>query len=396
MTQQIKMTMDRLEGRTMFSAAATPAVVGYLPDYQVANVQNADTGKLDKIDWNSLTQLNYFSIVPNADGTLPTTTSSGGSMAQLDEVVNQAHAHGVKVEIVVGGAGLDSNLFNISNDWNTWNTFTNSIQDFANQHKLDGIDLDCEVQHPAAYQISNYGDFISHLRNDLSSNLTLSAAVYATPLSIATDADPTGESYSTFQWQLNDTAVANLDQIGVMDYDLDYADHSALQPSEDNMTAWVDHVGSANKTKLLFGVPFYGKAGTSWGTSQNESYANIIDKALQNGGELWASTDQIDEAFDDQYDGNTATWYYNGKDTISAKTQFAIDNHLGGVMAWDLGQDHVSGTDNTSGQVDDLSLLSTIGNTMRSNGYSTSVNHNLFSNSAASTSSVDNDVLTLI
>lgn len=388
MNTQVKVTMDSLESRTMYSA--TPAVVGYLPDYQVEKVQNADTGKLDKIDWNSLTEINYFSIVPNADGTLPTQTSSGGSMAQLDEVVTEAHQHGVKVNIVIGGAGLDTSLFNISNDWTKWETFSDSLNSFTSNHNLDGVDLDLEKAHPAEYQINNYGDLIANLKSNLNGNLQLSAAVYATKLSIATDEDPTGESYSNMQWQLNNVAIANLDRIGVMDYDLNYNDHANLNDSEYAMNQWAKQVGSDNTGKLLFGVPFYGKAGTSWNNNDSVSYSDLADKYLKSHSTL-PTNDIINAKFSGKLGGTKQDWYYNGQDTVTKKTQFAINNGYAGVMAWDLGQDHVAGTDNTTGQTDHLSLLTTIGNTVRANGYTFSQAH--IGGEQLTTPSIASDIL---
>ena len=49
---------DILEARTLLSAE----VVGYLPWYQASNQM------LEQIDWESLTHVNYFSLMPSKTG----------------------------------------------------------------------------------------------------------------------------------------------------------------------------------------------------------------------------------------------------------------------------------------------------------------------------------------
>src|SRR4051812_29444410 len=100
-----------LESRTMLTAA--PGVVGYLPDYNYAKLGSESGGFLAKVNWGALTQINYFSIVPDAvTAALPTHSSDAfsNSLTQLSDVVTQAHAHNVKVSIVIGGADLDASL----------------------------------------------------------------------------------------------------------------------------------------------------------------------------------------------------------------------------------------------------------------------------------------------
>ena len=60
--------LEGLENRTLLSVAAAPTVVGYLPDYRYASLHSAGSQTLDHVNWGALTQINYFSVVP--DGTL--------------------------------------------------------------------------------------------------------------------------------------------------------------------------------------------------------------------------------------------------------------------------------------------------------------------------------------
>src|SRR3954469_21077511 len=85
-----------LENRQLLSAA----VVAYLPDYAYSSTLIA------KIDYSALTQLNYFSVAASSkSGKLITKDPNTLVVSHLDKATAAAHKHGVKVSIVVGGAG---------------------------------------------------------------------------------------------------------------------------------------------------------------------------------------------------------------------------------------------------------------------------------------------------
>ena len=68
---------EPLEARMLLSASFQ--VVGYLPDYEFTH--------FNSIDLSALTQINYFSVVATATGSLGTTSASGYSFSQLQTVV---------------------------------------------------------------------------------------------------------------------------------------------------------------------------------------------------------------------------------------------------------------------------------------------------------------------
>ena len=67
----------------LLSTAATNRVVGYYPDYRYAFLNG-------KVDWDAITHVNYFGIMPTSSGALPGTSSGGYSFSQLDSVVAAA------------------------------------------------------------------------------------------------------------------------------------------------------------------------------------------------------------------------------------------------------------------------------------------------------------------
>jgi len=199
--------------------------------------------------------------------------------------------------------------------------------------------------------VTNYGTLI-HTLHTTAPALKLSAAVNPEKL-------PTGQDYSHKQWVLNTQAIKDLSQIGVMAYDLDYAFHSGYDRSTQDLSAWGNYLqaNGVSKSKLLMGLPFYGRAGNSWNDSTAKGYGEIIDSYIdQNGSGPAANTDNLSVSFDDAFGGESVQWYFNGKTAITAKTGYAIDHGAGGVMIWSLGQDHYT----SSGNYDSYSLLPAI------------------------------------
>jgi chitinase len=331
---------ETLESSALFSVAS----VGYLPDWEYSSTL------ISKMDWSALTQVNYFSTTANSStGKINTTSTDEFHVSRLDSTVAAAHAHGVKVSLVIGGAGLDSYFPTIAASGTKRTAFASSIKSFASAHHLNGVDLDWEPLNPTNTQVTNYGLLIHQLRVT-NPNLKLSAAVNPEKL-------PNGQDYSHPRYVLNTQAIKDLNQIGVMAYDLDYAYHSSWTRSTQDLNGWATYLSNngVSKTKLLFGLPFYGRAGTSWSNSAAVGYGDIIDRYKAQHGGVGPSTsaDNLAVSFPDQFGGQTVQWYFNGKNTITAKTNYAIDHGAGGVMIWDLGQDHFTST----GNYDSYSLL---------------------------------------
>lgn len=356
--------IDTLESRAMFSAA--PQSVGYLPDWEYSSTLIA------KLDWAALTQVNYFSTTASSStGKLVTTSNDDFHVSRLDATVSAAHKHGVKVSLVIGGAGLDSFFPTIAASSSKRSAFASSIKSFVSAHHLDGVDFDWEPLNPTNTQVTNYGTLIHAVRT-ANPNLKLSAAVNPEKL-------PNGQDYSHTRYVLNSSAIHDLNQIGVMAYDLDYAFHSSWTRSTQDMNNWASYLSSngVSKSKLLFGLPFYGRAGTSWSNSAAEGYGDIIDRYKAQHGGVGPSTasDNLAVSFPDQFGGATVQWYFNGKNTITAKTNYAIEHGEGGVMIWDLGQDHFT----SSGNYDSYSLLPAVQAAIKAHAGSASA---VFSNQA--------------
>ena len=334
---------EMIERRVLLSAT-TASLVGYLPDYEYSA---ARLTTLTNAKFEGLTQVDYFSVLPNANGLLPgttvgslsntTTTTSGGysltgSTSALSKLVTAAHADGVKVVVVIGGGGSQSSsLTTVVQTSATWQNFATSVQQFATAHGIDGVDLDWEPASLASTDTANYGNMIATLRAT-NPSLLLSAAVNSEKLSV---------SGGPNAYVLNATAMRNLTTINVMAYDLEPGNTSPTAEAESNLAGWGTYAAAngISKTELIFGMPFYGTSGTTWANTIAEQYSQLVS---QNGSLPSPSANSVVIS--------GVTWNYNGPTTIGAKTAYALDNGYGGVTAWEIGQDYFTssgGYDNT-------------------------------------------------
>ncbi|HEY7090540.1 MAG TPA: glycoside hydrolase family 18 protein [Tepidisphaeraceae bacterium] len=336
---------EQLEDRRLLSGGR---VVAYLPEYRF--------GLFNSIDLGSITHLNYFSILANADGSLttvktfppPTPPYTYVDTGHLDTAVTAAHARGVTVSIVVDPGSAFTSFDAVPA---ATTAFVNNIKAFCTAHALDGIDLDWEPAWGSAtvVQINNYGNLIDQLRA-AAPNLLLSAAVNPLKL-VLSDGNPD-------QYIIKPAQMSKLDWIAPMGYELNPADHSPEGPWESAMAGWGNYLAAngVSKTRIVAGVPFYGKAGTGWGDAQAKTYGELIDGyRAANGVFPAANVDSVNLTYIGLFNSQPMTWYFNGPTTIQTKSQYVVNNGLGGVMIWELGQDHFTG-----GAYDTHSLLPVI------------------------------------
>src|SRR5262245_7300553 len=250
-------------------------------------------------------------------------------MAHLDTLVAAAHTKGLTVSVVIDPVSAFTSLFGSPTPRTA---FINNIVAFCTAHALDGIDPDWEpgwgtLTHTDA---TNYGTLINGLRA-AAPNLLLSTAVNP---EMWIDIDPGVPVVKEYVVPLS--AANTLDWIGVMGYDLTVPDHSPYQRSINDLDAWYAYVAPAGvpRSKMVLGVPFYGRATTSW--SVTALYNDIINAymAAHDGSPPAPSDDHVSA----NVDGVVRTWYFNGPTTIKDKAQYIKDNGYGGIMIWELAQ----------------------------------------------------------
>jgi GH18 family chitinase len=228
------------------------------------------------------------------------------------------------------GTPLESTFMSATNTQTKVVQFGNAIINMAKLYGFDGVDIDWEHPRTDGTSKQQYENLMVYLSGELHDDgMLLTAAVLS-------GVTPDGVVY----WDSaahTDTVLNCVDWYNVMAYDGgDGERHSSYNFAIASAQYWHD-TRNMPAEKVVLGVPFYGRPS-------------------------WASYDAILQANPNAYNTdismiNGMQAYYNGIPTIQAKTQWACDN-IGGMMIWELSMDT---TDLNK------SLLSTMGNTIRSN-----------------------------
>ena len=320
------------------------------------------------IDFTTLTHVIHFSVVPKANGTLDSsanTISAGNSAA----VVSAAHAAGRKVLICVGGAGSES-LFQSATSAANLPVFINNLTNFVATRGYDGVDIDWEpLPSMDAQQYTNLVNGLHSALNGFSQPKLLTAAVASYP--------PYGDS-ATADYAMFASLQTQFDQINIMTYDLSgpYSgwvtwfnspiyDGGYRFPSNGNLVPSVDGAvknfltNGVASAKLGVGVAFYGYLWTGGsGTSSvcitqpRQSWTNAPTATAIRYSDIMASYYQSNLY---HWDTNAQSAYlgitnaiptnnmfisYDDQHTCQAKVSYARNQALGGVMIWNLAQDH--------------------------------------------------------
>jgi chitinase len=323
------------------------------------------------IDFTALTHIIHFSVVPNADGTV-NSSDNGVTTGNSADIVSRAHAAGVKVLICVGGADTESSFQGASSSTNL-PAFINNLTNLMSVRGYDGVDIDWEPLPSSDAQ--EYTNLVVGLRsalNHFSEHKLLTAAAGAFP--------PFGDS-PTADYAMFSALQSHFDQINIMTYDLSgpfpgwvtwfnspISNGGFRFPSTDGLVPSVD--GAVNgflgsgvaANKLGIGVAFYGYI---W-TGGSGSASNSITQPRQS----WtsaptATATPFTTLMADYYQSNLYHWdtnaqsaylgitnsnplnnmfiSYNDQRACQAMVSYVRNHGLGGVMIWELAQDHQSG-----------------------------------------------------
>lgn len=292
-------------------------VVGYYPDWE------AD--KMDRIQYDVITHINYAFAIPKEDGTLRPLDNPDTAK----KLIKQAHKNDTKVLIAIGGWSyndipLEPTFKAATNSDDKIDTLVKSILDMVEHYGFDGVDIDWE--HPRYGDITQtqYEKFITALNKETKKKgLLLTAAVLS-----GVSADGT-KMYDAAAH--TDKVLSCLDWINVMAYDGGDGDRHSSFDFAVNCGKYWHEARKLPAEKVVLGVPFYARPS-------------------------WSPYDAILEANPDAYKTDISTIrgmeaHYNGIATIQKKTKWAKEN-VGGIMIWELSQDT---TDKSK------SLLSAIG-----------------------------------
>jgi GH18 family chitinase len=265
--------------------------------FRIIGYEESYTGNdLDRIQFDKLTHINYAFGLPNRDGSLEPVPNE----AKLDALVQRAHLAGITVSLSIGGwnNGDDTAITAVAASPMARGRFADALFDYADEHDLDGIDIDWE--YPASDEAANFTALMAELSTRFRPANKLVTIAAGGGAWIAS-----GITQPSYQY---------LDYIMIMSYDdSGSTNHSSYDYATSGLDLFLETKG-VPKSKVVLGVPLYSHP-------SYRSYAAIV------AGNPAAA--QVDE-FGGQY--------YNGIPTIRAKTQLAMERGSG-IMLWELSQD---------------------------------------------------------
>lgn len=277
------------------------------PRFKVVGYVHAGSFEIiDQIELQRLTHMNLAFANPDAAGKL---VFSQGK--DISEVVDKAHAAGVKVLVSLAGGG---GLVEEKPYWKkallpeNRAAFIEEIMAYVDKYKLDGVDVDIEGNLMPTIG-DTYTPFVLDLRKALHSRgKAITSALPGTFL----------------HEDMSQEALEAYDFINIMVYDATgpwnperSGPHSTYEFAENSLTFWLEEK-KIPAERLVLGMPFYGY---DFDVIGSKRYAEIVGANPAD-----AYRDEID------------LLYYNGLPTIVKKTQLAMDK-VNGVMFWELGQD---------------------------------------------------------
>jgi spore germination protein YaaH len=336
-------------------AAALPnglrrEVFGYLPYWMLGSAQ------LSNLDYGLVSTIAYFSVGAQANGTLartnadgsPTTGWAGWTSSAMTGVINAAHARDVKVVLTVTMMAWNGN----------YTAMTSLLGSAANRARLageisaavrsrnaDGVNLDVEPV-PTSLR-SQYTAFVRELKAKLVAD---GAGSFLTVASMAGAA-----TWSTGYDVVGLTAPGAADALMVMAYDFHWSGSAragGVAPVSspyvlDVSDALNDHLALVPGSKLIWGVPYYGR---EWSTTSSQLNATTNDVLVSAAayytfhrseaaarGRKWDGVGLV--PWYAYYDSAHATWvqgYYDDVASLTAKYDLVNAHALRGIGIWHL------------------------------------------------------------
>ncbi|MEP6469411.1 MAG: glycosyl hydrolase family 18 protein [Chloroflexota bacterium] len=324
-------------------------VFGFLPYWMLTD------SALGSMNYHLVSTIAYFSVNANKDGYLvkgtstnPSTGWAGWTSSRMTQVTNSAHAQGVKVVLTVSmmawdgaSAGRQAQLLGSAT---ARSRLVRQIVSAIRTRGADGVNLDFE---PLATSLRDeYVSFVHQLKRGLlnagvGNNLTV--CVMAGAATWATGYDVAG---------LTASGAANA--LFVMGYDFHWSGSSragGVAPIQSPYTLDVagtmaDFLSETSGSKLIWGVPYYGRtwptnsgklnATTLGGGSKSYVYTGHLSQAAQYG-RRWDDVGKV--PWYRHWDGAAGHWvqgYYDDVQSLGAKYDLINARGLAGTGMWTL------------------------------------------------------------
>lgn len=307
-------------------------IVGYYPSWNRAVLPH------DKVDFENLTHIAHAFIWPETDGSISTYSNF-----YYPDLVNLAHQTGKKIIVAIGGWGQSYGFSSVVADSTKRERFINNITDFCFDNSYDGVDIDWEYPKNANDK-TNLTLFITELResfDEIDSSLVISMAI------------PAG--WWSGQWFDYESLKYFVNWFTCMTYDFhgpwtDHAGHNSPLYAPPGETEGSIHQAiqylisrAIPRELILMGLPFYGRefnASELYGPSTGGdaiNYNQIVELIDSNWTYCWDDISKVPYLINSS---NTKIVSFDDTVSIAIKCQYVVDNDLGGVGIWALGQDY--------------------------------------------------------
>jgi spore germination protein len=334
-------------------------VYGYLP-YWTLN-------KKDFIQYNRLTDIAFFGLHIDSDGTFRTVNEEGQTLPgyaawreneQLDAVIKESKRNGVRVALTVISHN-DPISDEFLNCRSCWDTLLVNIKKQLDHRKIRDVNFNFEyVEYTEENQAELYAEFIELMNTELDKAYGESFVV------VPTFADSL----------LNPRVTSNIETLAkvsdglfIMAYDFhrpnsDNAgpvapiDGKGIHAEYDIRTMLEDYLAVAPPNKITMGVPYYGynwvvedsteyakriEGNDDIGFSQSQTYEDVMETVLEVN--PYISWDELGQTpfftYVSPETGQTREVYYEDKDSLEVKYDLINENRLAGVGIWAIGYD---------------------------------------------------------
>lgn len=217
----------------------------------------------------------------------------------------EANGRKITVTFAIGGGGVEiinQRLESIASRAECRKQFAGRVAEILGRNDLDGVDIDWEF--PQSSSLGNYTLLIKALRESIGTKI-LSIAIY----------DDSGKEDAS--GRLTSAVFPFVDYYMVMAY---------LGPRNDAIRGWINPPWNLPKSKLRLGLALFGNPDDGGpGVGYNQFLGSVPPAQVNPCG------DQV------------GIYKFNGLRTTRELTRFAMTEKLGGITAWELGQDRTDG-----------------------------------------------------
>ena len=332
-------------------------VLGFLPYWML------DAESLSSMRYDLTSTIAYFSIGAAANGTLQRTGSgwSGWNSGALSQVINLAHARGVRVvpTITLMSWSDYTALTTLLSSATYRSQLISEIAGIISMRQADGVNIDFEPV-PTSLRTS-FTDFIRELKAGL---LAAGVGSYLTVDTMAGAA-----TWATGYDLAGLTAPGAADAVMVMAYDFSWSGSGragGVAPLSspymlDASEAVADHLAMVDGSKVIWGIPYYGRTWPTLSDAVNSptcratSPPTCPDSQITAPGAsaayyytgALAHVAQFGRRWDDVggvpwyawYDSTNTTWrqgYYDDAQSLDLKYDLVANNDLAGIGIWTL------------------------------------------------------------